>query len=33
MQRDYDFIFKVCLLGSSGVGKTALLKRYADDHF
>lgn len=33
MQRNYDFIFKVVLVGPSGVGKTALLRRYADDAF
>ncbi len=33
MQRNYDFIFKIVLVGPSGVGKTALLRRYADDLF
>lgn len=33
MQRSYDYVFKVCLLGQSSVGKTALLRRYADDEF
>jgi GTPase SAR1 family protein len=33
MQRNYDFVFKVVLLGPSATGKTALLKRYADDQF
>lgn len=31
MQRSYDYVFKICLLGQSSVGKTALLRRYADD--
>jgi GTPase SAR1 family protein len=31
MQRAYDYTFKVMLVGPSGAGKTALLKRYADD--
>ena len=33
MQRSYDYIFKVCFLGQAGVGKTALMRRYADDSF
>ena len=33
MQRNYDYIFKVCLLGQAAVGKTALMRRYADDSF
>ena len=33
MQRNYDHIFKICLLGQAAVGKTALMSRYADDTF
>lgn len=33
MQRNYDYIFKVCFLGQAAVGKTALMRRYADDSF
>ena len=31
--KDYDFIFKLLLVGSSGVGKSSLLMRYADDEY
>lgn len=33
MHRNYDYILKICLLGESSVGKTCLLRRYADDEF
>ena len=33
MQRKYDFIVKIVLVGSTAVGKSALLKRFADDEF
>jgi GTPase SAR1 family protein len=33
MQRNYDFVFKIVLLGPSCTGKTALLHRFADDQF
>ena len=33
MQRNYDHIFKVIIIGSSSVGKTALLRRFADNEF
>ena len=30
---DADYLFKIALVGSSAVGKSALLKRIADDRF
>ena len=30
---DYDWLFKVVLLGNSGAGKTSLLSRIAEDTF
>jgi Ras-related protein Rab-1A len=31
MDTDYKYLFKIILIGKSGVGKTCLIKRYADD--
>lgn len=28
-----DYFYKIALVGDSCVGKSSLLKRYADDHF
>ena len=31
--KDYDYLFKIMLIGNSGVGKTCLLYRYSSDSF
>jgi Ras-related protein Rab-1A len=33
MSSDYDYLFKVIVLGDSGVGKTAVLNRFTDGTF
>ena len=32
-QKKYDFLFKLLLIGDSGVGKTCILFRFSDDAF
>ena len=33
IKRDYDYLFKLVLIGDSSVGKSCLLLRFADDSF
>ncbi len=31
--QEYDYVFKILLIGNSSVGKSSLLLRFADDVF
>lgn len=33
MIREYDYLFKAVIVGNSSVGKSSLLRRFADDSF
>lgn len=33
LTQDYDYIFKVLIIGNSSVGKSSLLLRFSDDLF
>ena len=33
MQRQHDYIIKMVVVGSSAVGKTAIVKRFADNEY
>jgi GTPase SAR1 family protein len=33
MQKSYDYVLKFVIVGSSSVGKSSILRRFADDEF
>ena len=33
MIREYDYLFKIVIVGNSSVGKSSILRRFSDDSF
>lgn len=33
MIREYDYLFKIVIIGNSSVGKSSILRRFSDDQF
>lgn len=33
MIKDYDYLFKIVIIGTSSVGKSSVLRRFSDDSF
>jgi len=33
MNKEYDYLFKIVIIGNSAVGKSSLLMRFTDDNF
>ena len=33
MEQKYDFLFKIMIIGNSGVGKSCLISKYIDNSF
>ena len=32
-EKDHDYLFKIIIIGDSGVGKSSILSRFTDDAF